>query len=200
MFWVVGISNAFNIIDVMDGLSSGLALISGLALLFIALPTEQIYVNFCAAALAGGCLGFIPFNLSMKRKIFMGDTGSLTIGFILASISMGTSYTEVNQISLVAPLLILAIPIYDTFLVAYFRIRKGQSPFLGSKDHFALRLKFAGYKKGEILFISYLASALLSFGAFMMTRLNIVPALVLFVLIILVASFSSYRLGKIEVN
>jgi len=74
--WIVGITNAFNIIDIMDGLSSGLALIASCAFLFIALPTEQIYVNFCAAALAGACLGFIPYNLSPSRKIFMGDTGS----------------------------------------------------------------------------------------------------------------------------
>jgi len=104
--WVVGITNSFNIIDIMDGLSSGIAVVASLAFLFIALPTEQIYVNFSAAALAGGCLGFMPYNFSKKYKIFMGDTGSLMIGFILAAISMGTSYTKINDAGLLAPLLI----------------------------------------------------------------------------------------------
>lgn len=200
VIWIVGITNAFNIIDIMDGLSSGLALISSLALLFIALPTEQIYVNFCAAALAGGCLGFMPFNLSKKKKIFMGDTGSLTIGFILAAISMGTSYTTANEIGLLAPLLILAIPIYDTILVTYFRMRKGQSPFLGSKDHFALRLEISGFSRIQILIITFSASAFLSLSAFLVTRLTFIWALLLFVVVFIAALLTSYKLSKVEVN
>lgn len=200
LFWVIGISNAFNIIDVMDGLSSGLAFIASLSLLFIALPTEQIYVNFCAAALAGGCLGFLPFNLSKSKKIFMGDTGSLTIGFILAAISMGTSYTRANEIGLLAPILILAIPIYDTILVMYLRIRRGQSPFLGSKDHFALRLEISGLSRIQILIITYLSCTFLSIGAFMVTRLPLLWALVLFALIFSTAIILSRRISKIEIN
>ncbi|MFH1378886.1 MAG: MraY family glycosyltransferase, partial [bacterium] len=96
IIWVVGISNAFNIIDIIDGLAASIAIIASLAFVIIALPTEQIYVNFAGMALAGACLGFLPYNLSKKMRIFMGDTGSLFIGFILASIALGTSYTNVN--------------------------------------------------------------------------------------------------------
>lgn len=200
IFWVVGITNAFNIIDIMDGLSSGIAVIASLAFLFIALPSEQIYVNFCAVALAGGCLGFIPYNLSSKRKLFMGDTGSLTIGMILAALSMGTSYTRLNNIGLFAPLLILAIPIYDTLLVMVLRWKKGMSPFMGSKDHFALRLERMGYSRRQILVISYTASAVLAFGAFLVTRLPFNAAALLCAFIVAIALAISYRLSLVNMS
>jgi UDP-GlcNAc:undecaprenyl-phosphate GlcNAc-1-phosphate transferase len=200
ILWVIGISNAFNIVDIMDGLSSGVAVIASLAFLLIALPTEQIYVNFCSAALAGACLGFLPFNLSKKRKIFMGDTGSLTIGFILAAVAMGTSYTKANDIGLLAPLLILAIPIYDTILVMYFRWKKGRSPFLGSKDHFALRMEKLGLNRKKIILITFAASALLSFGAFLVTRLTLLNAISVFLVIFALALITSFRLGQVVMD
>ena len=86
-FWVVGITNAFNIIDIMDGLSASQAAIAAAGFLMISLPSEALYVNFASAALAGAALGFIPWNMSSKKKIFMGDSGSLFLGFMLASVS-----------------------------------------------------------------------------------------------------------------
>lgn len=200
ILWVIGISNAFNIVDIMDGLSSGVAVISSFAFLLIALPSEQIYVNFCSAALAGSCLGFIPYNLSQKRKIFMGDTGSLTIGFILAAVAMGTSYTKANNIGLFSPILILSIPIYDTALVTYFRWKKGQSPFLGSKDHFALRLERLGLNRRQILAVTFAASAVLSFTAFLVTRLTLYNALLVFTVVIVLALITSFRLGQVKMD
>jgi UDP-GlcNAc:undecaprenyl-phosphate GlcNAc-1-phosphate transferase len=200
IIWVVGVTNAFNIIDIMDGLSSGLAVIASLALLFIALPSEQIFVNFCAAALAGGCIGFMPYNLSSKLKIFMGDAGSLTIGFILAALCMGTSYTQMNEIGLFSPLLILAIPLYDTILVSIFRLQKGQSPFIGSKDHFALRLEIMGFKRSNILLITYFFSVFLSVGAYFITRVSFINAIFIFLFVFILAMFVSYKLSLVEVN
>jgi UDP-GlcNAc:undecaprenyl-phosphate GlcNAc-1-phosphate transferase len=200
LVWIIGITSAFNIIDIMDGLSSSVAFIASIAFLLIALPTEKIYVNFCAVALAGGCLGFIPYNLSRGKKIFMGDTGSLTIGFILAAMSMGTSYTTLNDVGLMAPLLILAIPIYDTILVMYLRWRKGQSPFLGSRDHFALRLETMGFSRRQILAITYTASIVLAFGAFLITRLPLLWATALFAVILAGALGISYRLSLVDME
>lgn len=200
VIWVIGITNAFNIIDIMDGLSGGIALIASLAFLFIAIPSEQIFVNFSAAALAGGCLGFLPYNISSKKKIFMGDTGSLTIGFILAAVSMGASYTEFNFIGLFAPILILAIPIYDTALVMVLRWKKGQSPFLGSRDHFALRLEKLGFSRKQIIAIAYLASIILASGAYLVTRLPEPLAFGLFGLILVIALVVSYKLSMIKID
>lgn len=198
--WIIGITNAFNIIDVMDGLSSGLAVIASLAFLFIALPYEEIYVNFCAAALAGGILGFMPFNLSKKRKIFMGDAGSLSVGFILAALSLGTSYTKINYIGIFSPILILAIPIYDTLLVMVIRWQKGASPFLGSKDHFALRLEKAGLKRSRILLITFGLSAVLALCAFLMTRISLQWSVGIFCFIVVAALITAYRLSTIKME
>lgn len=130
----------------------------------------------------------------------MGDTGSITIGFILAALSMGTSYTRLNEVGLFAPLLILAIPIYDTALVMFIRSRKGISPFLGSKDHFALRLEAMGFSRPNILAITYSASIILATGAYLVTRLQYLYALLLFLCIALSALWISYILGKVEVK
>jgi UDP-GlcNAc:undecaprenyl-phosphate/decaprenyl-phosphate GlcNAc-1-phosphate transferase len=167
--WIVGVINAINIIDIMDGLAGGIGMIAALGFLFISLPSEEVYVNFAAAALAGSLLGFLPYNLSKKLKIFLGDTGSLLVGFLLAALSLGTSYTRVNSLGLFAPILILGLPLYDTFLVSTLRFRRGMSPFLGSKDHFALRLEKYGFFREEILLMSYATSLLLTFIAFEVT-------------------------------
>lgn len=160
--WVVGITNAFNIIDIMDGLAASQACVAALGFLFIALPTEQTFVNLAAAAVAGACLGFIPFNLSTRWKIFMGDTGSLLLGFLLAAISMGISYTGANEVAVLAPFLILGLPIYDTFFVSALRVRQGKSPFLGSKDHLALKLRTLGFSSRQVVLL--LSAAALAFG------------------------------------
>lgn len=85
--WVVGVTNAFNIIDIMDGLAASQALVAAMGFLLVSLPSEEHYVNIAAAAIAGASAGFLPWNLSKRHKVFMGDCGSLTLGFLLASVS-----------------------------------------------------------------------------------------------------------------
>lgn len=151
ILWIVGVTNAFNIIDIMDGLSSSAGVIAALCFLFISLPTEELYVNFAAAAMAGAALGFVPYNLSKSWRIFMGDSGSLLLGFVCASLALGTSYTETSRWGVLAPLLILIVPLFDTSLVSIIRMRRGMSPFMGSKDHFPLRLERLGWPRKNIL-------------------------------------------------
>ena len=199
LLWVVGITNAFNIIDIMDGLSSGTAFIAAMGFFLIGLPGEEhLYVNFASVALAGGCLGFLPYNLSKKFKIFMGDTGSLFIGFILASVSLGTNYTNINQIGLFAPMLILAIPVYDTLLVTYFRWKKGISPFVGSKDHFPLRLEKSGWLRKKIVLCIYAAGVVLSFLAFTVTVVHFYTAVAIYACFVSVAVLIAWTLSKIQ--
>ncbi|PIU19749.1 MAG: undecaprenyl/decaprenyl-phosphate alpha-N-acetylglucosaminyl 1-phosphate transferase [Elusimicrobia bacterium CG08_land_8_20_14_0_20_59_10] len=168
--WIVGVSNAFNIIDIMDGLSAGQAAIAAFGFLLIAFPSESIYVNFASAALAGAAAGFLPYNLSRRYKIFMGDSGSLFCGFVLALVALGTKYSEVNPLGVYAPLFILAVPIYDTFFVSVMRLRRGHSPFLGSKDHFALRLEKLGFSRRRVVWLASLASLALAFFAWLLTQ------------------------------
>lgn len=199
ILWVVGIINAVNIIDIMDGLSSGISFIAALTFLFIALPTEAIYVNFTAAALAGGILGFMKYNFP-KAKIFMGDTGSMFLGFVLAALSLGTSYTKINNIALYSPILILGVPIFDTFYVMHLRAIKGKSPFLGSKDHFALRLERAGLSRKNVVISLWLISVILSFSAFLISRVKLPIAILIYLAIIVSAVFAGWKLSKIKMD
>lgn len=192
LVWVTGISNAINLIDIMDGLASSQTLVASLGFLLISIPTEQIYVNMAASAMVGATLAFIPHNMSKKRKIFMGDMGSLMLGFLLAGLSLGTSYTRLSEVGVLAPLLILGLPVYDTFFVSFLRIRQGKSPFLGSKDHLALKLRAMGYSTEKVVLIFATAAAFLSAGAFLLTltpfyvSLFVVAALLLFGLFVMV--------------
>ena len=180
MIWIVGVSNAFNIIDIMDGLSAGQAVIAALGFLLISLPSEAIYVNVASAALAGAALGFLPYNFSKKMKIFMGDSGSLLCGFTLAVVAIGTQYSQVNPLGVYAPLFILAVPIYDTFFVSVMRLRRGHSPFIGSKDHFALRLEKIGFSRSRVVFLAAMASILLAAFAFLITQVPLMWGLIVY--------------------
>ncbi len=200
VFWIIGLSNAFNLIDIMDGLSCGTAAIAALFFFIIALPSEMIYVNFCAIALFAACLGFIPFNLSKSKKIFMGDTGSLAIGFILATIAMGTSYTKINPVGVFAPLLILAVPVYETIFVSIMRMLKGKNPFLGSKDHFPLRLEKMGYSRKQILVFVYILSFILGIFSYTIVKINDNISYLIFSFVILLLVLFSIRLSKVKVD
>lgn len=199
ILWVVGIINAINIIDIMNGLATGISFISAMTFLFIALPTEEIYVNLAAVSLGGGIFGFIKYNFP-KAKIFMGDTGSMFLGFVLAALSLGTSYTKINDIALYSPILILGIPIFDTFYVMYLRYRKGKSPFLGSKDHFALRLEAVGLKRKNVVILIWLISVILSFAAFVISRVQLPVAIAIYILILALAIFGGWKLSKIKME
>lgn len=169
IFWVAGISNAINLIDIMDGLAASQSLVVALGFLLIAIPTEQVYVNVAAAAVAGACLAFIPHNMSKARRIFMGDMGSLMLGFLLAGLSLGTAYTRVSEVGVLAPLLILGVPVYDTFFVTVVRLKLGKSPFLGSKDHLALKLRAKGFSTEQVVLVFSVAGGMLSAAAFLLT-------------------------------
>jgi UDP-GlcNAc:undecaprenyl-phosphate GlcNAc-1-phosphate transferase len=129
----------------------------------------------------GASLGFLPHNFSKRRKIFAGDCGSLFMGYVLAALSMSARYSHHNPLGVYAPLLILAVPIYDTFFVSILRLRRGNSPFMGSKDHYALRLEKLGFSRRKIVVLSAAASLTLLMCAFTVTRLTLVPALCIYI-------------------
>ena len=197
LLWVVGITNAYNIVDIMDGLSASQAAVASLSFLLISLPSEERYVNIASAALAGATLGFLPWNFSSRRKIFMGDSGSMLLGFLLSGVAMGTRYSDVNNLGIFSPLLIVLVPMYDTFFVMYLRLRKGQSPFLGSRDHFALRLEKLGYSRGRIVFMAAAASVFLGFCAFLVTQLSALSALAVYAVVFVAILLLSDALADI---
>lgn len=198
--WVITVCNALNLVDIMDGLAASQAAVAALALLLIALPSEEVYVNLGAAALLGSCLGFLPWNLSSKRKIFMGDSGALFIGFILAALALGTDYSQVNPLGVYAPLFILLVPIFDTLFVAVMRLRKGHSPFLGSRDHFPLRLEAMGYHRGQIVGLCAAGSGILALCAFLVTRATLPWALWIYAIVGFWVASLSWRIAQVDVR
>ena len=182
ILWVVGLTNALNLLDIMDGLAVSQATIASLAFFLINLPFEFIYVNFAAITLFGACLAFWPQNHANK-KIFLGDSGSMMLGFLLSAIALGTRFSVLNPAGVYAPLLILALPIFDTTFVSIIRMSKGINPLKGTPDHFPLRLKKMGLKNRSILLLSITISFLLNILAFCITKFSMVSyALLIYLL------------------
>lgn len=146
---IVGITNAVNFLDNMDGLAAGLISISSLAIFFIAYTTGQFWLGYLSMALAGASLGFLVFNLR-KAHVFMGDSGSTFLGFTLASLAIMTEWSYFLPVTLAAPILILGVPVLDMFLITVLRIKEGKVKNLKEwidytgKDHFSHRLMRLG--------------------------------------------------------
>ena len=158
--WLVGMINAFNIIDVMDGLAAGVAFFASVAFFCVALLNGRIMIAIVAITLAGSLLGFLRYNVN-PAKIYMGDTGSMFLGLMIGALAMIGSYTEKNFLGFLAPFVILGIPIFDTFQVMFARWKKGIPVVRGSPDHYALRLRAAGLSVQGVIWLSYAAAAIL---------------------------------------
>jgi UDP-GlcNAc:undecaprenyl-phosphate GlcNAc-1-phosphate transferase len=158
--WLVVVSNSFNIIDIMDGLASSVAMVAALFLFVVAILNGRPMIATVTAALAGSLLGFLPYNLAPAR-IYMGDTGSLFVGMMIGALAMIGSYTRVSVVGFLAPVIILGIPLFDVLLVTALRYKKGQSPLQGSPDHFSLRLRRWGLSVGGTVAVAVAASVFL---------------------------------------
>jgi UDP-GlcNAc:undecaprenyl-phosphate GlcNAc-1-phosphate transferase len=200
LVWVVGVTNAMNIIDIMDGLAASQAAIAATGFLIVSLPSQEHYVRFAAAAVAGAACGFLPWNLSKRHKVFMGDCGSLTLGFLLAGLSLGAHYSSVNNVGVFAPLLILFVPVFDTFFVSIMRLNQGKSPFLGSKDHFALRLEKLGYSRGQVVTIAAVSAVVLCGAAFLATQYPVKEALAIYALVAAMLLWIGLRLSLVAMR
>ena len=199
VFWVVGVTNAINLIDIMDGLAGGVAVIACLGFVFVPFLGDQSYVPLTAAALGGSVLGFLPYNYQ-PAKIYMGDSGALFLGFILAGIAMGHGYTQVNVVALCAPLFILGIPLYDTALVMVLRFLKGRSMFRGSNDHLALRLRVLGFTVKQAVHSLWAISFILATSAWLLVRLSEKRALVFVLLFFFGAMIFTIFVSSIPVD
>jgi UDP-GlcNAc:undecaprenyl-phosphate GlcNAc-1-phosphate transferase len=138
--WMTGITNAVNLIDIMDGLAPAVGLVAALTLLAVAAINGNHEIAVLTATLAGALAGFYRHN-AYPARIYLGDTGSLFVGLNLGALAMIGRYTEHGALGIVAPVVILGVPIFDTLFVMYVRWRRGVSMFLGSPDHVALRLR-----------------------------------------------------------
>ena len=198
-FWLLGMTNAFNIIDIMDGLSTGVGAISCFFLFVVALFSGQFGVAHMTLALMGALLGFLKFN-TRPASIYLGDAGSLFIGFMLGALGMIGIYGKVNPVAVLAPVLILGVPIFDTFFVMAIRWMRGQNPMKGSPDHFALRLRKWKFSVGQTVGLSYLVSVILGAAALLMIFGTEKMALAVLFGVSLVLMLSALWLKSIDMN
>lgn len=138
--FILTMINAYNLLDIMDGLSSSVGLLSCLTLFIISLLDGNSMIAFLSLALAGALLGFIRFNWE-PAQIYLGDAGSMVLGLIIGSLTILGSYTRYNPLGFLSAFLIIAWPLFDLVYVVLLRLTHKRSPFQGSPDHFALRLR-----------------------------------------------------------
>lgn len=160
VLWMIGIINAFNLLDIMDGLSAGVGLVSAACLLVVAILNGDTAIAFMLTALAGSLLGFLRYNFH-PATIYLGDAGALFLGLMLGALSMIGRYGDAHLLSQLTPMLILGVPIFDTLFVMYIRYLRGLPIFLGSPDHMALRMRHWGLTVPRVVVISYVATAIL---------------------------------------
>jgi len=158
--WIMGITNAFNLIDIGDGLCAGVSLIISLSFSFVLIAKQDFLLASLFLSLCGALSAFFVFNFPPAR-VYMGNSGSHFLGFIFASLAMYGDYATLdNPIALTLPILILAFPIIDTLFLIVTRLRKGIVPLKKSDDHIYLRLLSSGWSGRRTLFGIYLVSSL----------------------------------------
>ncbi|MET0516507.1 MAG: MraY family glycosyltransferase [Nitrospiraceae bacterium] len=199
IFWMVGMINALNLLDIMDGLAAGVGVISAIFLCIVAVLNGDQTITFMLVALIGSLLGFLRYNWS-PASIYMGDAGAMFVGLMLGSLSMIGKYTEGHSISLLTPVLILGMPIFDTLFVMYIRFLRGLPIFLGSPDHMAIRLRHWGLSVRQVVVISYVGSAGLGVVGLLVMSVPQDLALVLSGLTIAVLGLVAVGLARVKVG
>jgi UDP-GlcNAc:undecaprenyl-phosphate GlcNAc-1-phosphate transferase len=181
--WIVLIINAFNFLDNMDGLSAGIAVIASSILFTAATISGQVFVGGLALVFIGTLLGFLVFNFP-PAKIFMGDAGSLVVGFFVAMLTLRTTYYHQAQSGhwypVLMPLVVMAVPLYDFISVTLLRLSQGKSPFTGDTQHFSHRLKKHGLTDTQTVLTLYLATLCTGLGATFLYQVNLAGAILIF--------------------
>lgn len=179
VLWIVAITNAFNLLDNMDGLAAGVAIIASVLFFVISFQGGQFFVCTVLAVFAGSLLGFLRYNFT-PSSIFMGDSGSLFIGYTLSILTiMSTYYTKDSPtiIPVIMPVLILGVPIFDTLSVMGIRIKNKRPLFGADKSHFSHRLVELGMSRKEAVLFIYLLTFCIGTGALLLNRVSVAGGL-----------------------
>lgn len=194
VIWIVAITNAVNLIDGLDGLAVGVSSIASISLLVIAIMVSEQSVALIMAALAGACIGFLPYNFN-PAKIFMGDTGSTFLGFILASMSIQGLFKFYAVVSFAVPFLILGLPLFDTAVAIGRRVIHGKNPMSPDRGHVHHRLMDMGFNQKQSVAILYMMSGLLGLSAVVLTSSGELRAIMLLVAFMLAFAIG-YKIFK----
>ena len=196
--WIVGIANAFNLLDNMDGLTSGLAGMSALSFAVMGVTESVSVVAVTAAALCGAAFGFLAHNRH-PAKVFMGDAGALFLGFLLALIGIETKFDNLQQVTFLVPVVVLGLTIFDTSLVMLSRLRARRPVFLGGRDHVSHRLVRAGLPVRAAVGLLYWAAACLGWLGLVISRANVEVGWMLLGFVMALAVFFGVLLWRIPV-
>ncbi len=194
MFWLVGLTNTVNLIDGLDGLAAGVAAIASFTILLVALEQGFILVAVMTAALAGAAVGFLKYNFN-PAEIFMGDTGSMFLGFMLAGISVTGAVKSVATIALVVPIFALGLPILDTTFAIVRRVRGGVPIFKPDKGHLHHRLLSVGFTQRQAVLLMYVISALFGLSAIALTAVSYQIAILILFIVFLAIFYGVKKLG-----
>ncbi len=195
VLWVVGITNAFNLLDNMDGLSGGVAAIAAAYFALMCSFSGQYLVGALAIAVMAACIGFLIYNWT-PANIFMGDSGSLFLGFLLAAIGIKLRFPDnVPFVTWMIPLLVLGVPLFDTTLVTISRLRRGLNPLTTpGTDHSSHRLTYAGLTRREAVLVLYLVGFFLGLVALFVMRASVLEGYLMGVMAIVPACYGLWRM------
>lgn len=198
--WVVGLTNAINFLDNMDGLSGGIAAIASAFFLLMAVQSGQYLVGGLSAALLGASVGFLVYNFN-PASIFMGDTGSLFLGFMLAALGIKLRFPgNTDVVTWMVPVIVLGVPIFDTTLVVISRLRRGLHPVTPGKDHTSHRLVRMGFTQREAVMALYLVGGMLGMIGVFVTQADLVEAYLFGGTLFLAAVYGIWRLEKVPLD
>ena len=186
VLWIVGITNSVNLIDGLDGLANGVSTISAVTMLVIALLVSEGQSALVMAALVGACVGFMPYNRN-PAQMFMGDTGSTFLGYILATISIQGLFKYYAIISFAVPFLILGLPMFDTLFAIVRRLAHGQNPMSPDRGHIHHRLIDMGLNQKQAVAALYVVSSILGLSAVVLTTSGAMRAMLFLVAVAVVA-------------
>ena len=197
IFWIIGIINAFNLIDGMDGLSSGITLFSSLTLAMLAIANEYLPTALVALALAGAVTGFLIYNFNPAR-IFMGDSGSMFIGYILAVLSLRSQSKAHAVVSILVPIIAMGVPILDTTLAFMRRILRHQSIFAADKQHIHHFLLSLGFNQRKTVLILYAISVLFTILSMVMIFNKNIDTFLIVIIFAIIVFVIIKKLGYVE--
>lgn len=194
VFWVISFINVVNLIDGLDGLAAGVSGIASITVILVAVHQGYFPVATLTAALAGGIIGFIHYNFN-PATIFMGDTGSMFIGYMLAAISIFGAVKSAATIALLVPAIALGLPIMDTAFAILRRYSNGRPIFQPDKGHLHHRLLAMGLSQRQAVLLMYGISIVLCLAAFVLAEANVYVAAVVIVLILVGIAVGAKRIG-----
>ena len=196
VFWLVTITNAFNFIDSSDGLSIGIGGVASIFFLFISITTDQVLIVHICTLLLGVCIGLYFYN-AFPARLFLGDCGSQSVGFLLASIAMlYKPVTGIQSSSWFVPILLFYVPLLDITLVIYSRLRRGKKIYKASKDHTYHRLINVGISPQRSVLMLHGLSLLMSIVGYLCLNLSIINANFVFILSLVLGVFIIYKLDN----